>query len=636
MFFIAFSQWCDILETIPFAKAIVKNDDPQRRNTHLRRTKLQSKLFRAYLFLACLVLFSFAVFFYIFVSRQQIRSQIQAMNTLNDSFQNQVDAALKSLDMVSANINYSNMSKDTLDSSFNLNISYDMLGEMADLFISISGTELKADQVNLYDFSGSVLQAGMSTMVKKATEDQIAWTEKAQSLEGSKLITPPYLTDSYSKSTKSRQWFISLYRTFYNQYGRSVGTIETIKQCKSIFKSIISYEKKNRNGAASVYIFDKEGNLVYPYDITAREAAETKKYFDTAIVFGESFLSPVTQNREYAARTVSTYSGYTYLTIQPEAVILSPVYDLLKILLAVVTLFLVISALISYRLSRSLVKPIKHLKHIIQRMELDTLGQEKATSYPVSVNELEELYQAFQNMSENLKDSMNQLMEAKEQELKSRTLALQTQINPHFYYNSLSSIMVLAENGDSDVVIKMCRNLSNIMRYITDTSTTAVTLNEELDYVKKYLFCMKVRYQSSLNYEISIDESLMNEKVPKLLIQPIVENAIKYGSNCQPPWNITLQSHVEEDHWQIDVIDSGTGFSKEAIEKITRNIQEAQKNPGMPDLKINGLGTLNVYLRWKLFCKDDIIFTYGNTLEGHGIVSIGRYFPNNAENGEKI
>ena len=133
---------------------------------------------------------------------------------------------------------------------------------------------------------------------------------------------------------------------------------------------------------------------------------------------------------------------------------------MLQILLAVVAAFLLASVIVSYRLSRSVVKPVKHLKHIIQRMELDTLGQEKVTSYPVSVNELEELYQAFQFMSDNLKDSMVKLTQAKEQEMHARNMALQTQINPHCYYNSLSSIMVLAENGDNDTVAKMCRNLS--------------------------------------------------------------------------------------------------------------------------------------------------------------------------------
>lgn len=591
----------------------------------MRRTKLQSKLFRAYLFLACLVLFSFAIFFYIFVSRQLINSQIEAMDMLNISFQNQIDAAIKDLDTVSANINYSNLSKNKLDQSFNLNISSDMLEEMADLFLSISGTELKADQINLYDSSGNALQVGLTTLVRTIDPEKLEWMEQARELEGSKIISQPYETDIYSKSAKYKQWFISLYRSFNNQYGRSVGAIETVKQCKSVFKSVISYEKKNKDGSTNVYIFDKEGHLVYPYEIEEKKAREIEKYFTAAISSGEAFQSPLDHTREYAARSYSTYSAYTYLTVQPESVILAPVYNLLKVLFAVVVIFLAVSAFISYRLSRSVVKPIKHLKHIIQRLELDTLGQERATTYPVSVNELEELYQAFQNMSDKLKDSMNQLMEAKEREVKSRTMALQSQMNPHFYYNSLSNIMVLAENGDTDVVIKMCRNLSNIMRYITNTASDVVSLEEELDYVKKYLFCMKVRYQSSLNYEISAEESLLNQRMPKLVIQPLVENAIKYGSDCLPPWRITVKAYIAEDHWQVDVTDSGNGFSQEALERIDRSIREAAENPGMPDMHINGLGLLNVYLRWKLFCRDDVIFEYGNTPEGHGRVSVGRY-----------
>lgn len=86
---------------------------------------------------------------------------------------------------------------------------------------------------------------------------------------------------------------------------------------------------------------------------------------------------------------MSSYTGYTYLTIQPESVVLAPVYNLLRILAAIVALFLTISIFISYRLSRSVVKPVKHLKHIIQRMELDTLGQEKVTHIRFPVNELE-------------------------------------------------------------------------------------------------------------------------------------------------------------------------------------------------------------------------------------------------------
>ena len=594
----------------------------------MKTRSLQSKLFLAYISLACLILFSFAVFFYVFVSRQLKNSQISAMNTLNSSFQSQVDSAIRNLDAVSVNINYSNQSKSILDQSFGLRISSDMLSDMSDLFISLSGTELKADQVNLYDFSGYVLEAGISTLVKQTDGSKDQWIEAARELEGKKILTQPYCTKEYSKSAKYDQWFISLYRSFNNQYRRGVGVIETAKQCKSIFKSIITYQKKNHEDAANVYVFDSSGNLIYPYDIDSQEAVSLTPYYQMTQTEDSSITltSPLTGKTEYASRAVSTYTGYTYLTVLPESAVLAPVYNLLRILAAIVALFLTISILISYRLSRSVVKPVKHLKHIIQRMELDTLGQETVTAYPVSVNELEELYQAFQLMSDNLKDSMERLNQAKEQEMKARSMALQTQINPHFYYNTLSSIMVLAENGDSETVVKMCRNLSQIMRYITSTAETTVTLKEELDYVQKYLYCMKVRYQSSLNYTIDVDESLLSQPVPKLIIQPIVENAIRYGSDCAPPWNITISSVVTPGSWQIEVSDTGPGFTEEAKERITANIMKAIQNPGLPELKINGLGTVNVYLRWKIFCKGDIIFRYGNTAEGHGIVSIGRYF----------
>lgn len=593
----------------------------------MKQRSLQSKLFIAYLSMACLILFSFAAFFYLFVAGRLKESQISAMNTLNSSFQSQVDSAIQNLDTVSVNINYSNISKSILDQKFDLNISDDMLSQMSDLFLSLSGTELKAAQVNLYDFSGYVLQAGLSTMVKKTDSSRTEGLQKAREASGKKIITKPYFTYEYSKSAKYPQWMISVYRSFTNQYRRGVGVIETAKQCKSIFKSIISYEKKNHNVAASVYVFNNDGELIYPYDISEKNAEQIKPYFTLTDDSQTStrLKSPLTGKNVYATRADSKYTGFTYLTVQPESFILAPVYQMIKILMAVVAAFLLVSVIISYRLSRSVVKPVKHLKHIIQRMELDTLGQEKVTSYPVSVNELEELYQAFQHMSDNLKDSMLELTQTKEQEIRARSMALQTQINPHFYYNSLSSISVLAENGDCDTVVKMCRNLSMIMRYITDTGHTTVTLADELDYVRKYLYCMKVRYQSSLNYHIDVDESILMQKVPKLLIQPFVENAVRYGSDCAPPWTITISSYVADNCWKITVTDTGPGFSEEACARIAENLAKADQNPGLPALKINGLGTVNVYLRWKLFCKEDIIFEYGNNEDGHGMASIGRY-----------
>lgn len=135
----------------------------------MKTRSLQSKLFIAYLGMACLILFSFAIFFYVFASGQLKKSQISAMSTLNSTFQSQVDSAIQNLDTVSVNINYSNMSKSVLDQKFDLNISDEMLSAMSDLFISLSGTELKADQVNLYDFSDMCSRPVFPPWSKKAT-----------------------------------------------------------------------------------------------------------------------------------------------------------------------------------------------------------------------------------------------------------------------------------------------------------------------------------------------------------------------------------------------------------------------------------------------------------------------------------
>lgn len=148
----------------------------------MKTHSLQSKLFSAYLGMACLILFSFAVFFYIFTSNQLKESQLSAMTTLNSTFQTQTDSAIRNLDTVSVNINYSSISKTILNQTFDLNISDKMLSDMSNLFISLSGTELKADQVNLYDFSGYVLQSGLSTMVKKTDASQNEWIETAKTL----------------------------------------------------------------------------------------------------------------------------------------------------------------------------------------------------------------------------------------------------------------------------------------------------------------------------------------------------------------------------------------------------------------------------------------------------------------------
>ncbi len=594
----------------------------------MRYHKLQTKFFFAYFVLVVLILFSFSIFFYKYVSAQLITRGLDSLSTLNTSFEDQIDAVIGDMDAVSININYSSLVKEKLDSSFHLDTSRDSLKSLASLFVTINGADIKVDQIYLYDLGGNVLKVGIKTNTNKPDQidlTSLPWLEEVLALEGKKLISNAYNSSALSTSYKYSDYYISLYRTFENQFGTVVGAVETVKRCKSIFKTITHYDR-TADDPARIYIYGPDNSLIYPYGLSKEEQDNMFHYYSFTKGNGgtRDIVNEVTGKKEYLAYSHSSYTDWTYVTVQPEDYILKPVNRLLNILLLFTLGLLAASLVVSYYLSRSLTKPVKHLKHIVQRIEIDTLGKEHATDYPMPYIELYELYTAFQHMSEKLKVSMNELIDSRQQELKSRTLALQSQVNPHFYYNTLYSIILLAENDQSKEVIMVCRNLSTMMRYITDTCQTNVCIRSELDYVQKYLYCMKVRYQSSLSYSIDVDDILLDLAVPKLIIQPLVENAIKYGTTCAPPWNLSITGRVYDTHWQVDVVDSGSGFTKEAIQTIAKRIKEVDANPGMPEMQINGLGIINVYLRWRIFCQDTMIFNYGNTPEGHGIVSIGQ------------
>lgn len=599
----------------------------------MKHIKFQRALFFTYILISSLVLMIFAIFFYQYMSKLLIERELSSLSTLNASFVSQTDAVIKDIDLTSANINYSSLMQNKLNEDYELDLSYDVLSELADLFVTINGSDIKADQINFYSLEGKLARVGMVTSMTTVHTDELSWFHNTLLLGGKKMISLPYCTDIYSKSAKYSEWFISLYRAYSNQYGQIVGAIETVKRCKSVFKSIISYQKRTKADSASVYVFDEEGVLLYPYDWDTEQKETAQIYYtrvrqlNPSIAGTESLLNHNTQTKEYFCYEHSDYTNWTYISVQPKNVILRPLHRLIYLTLFAFFILLAAAVYLSYHFSGILIRPVRHLKHIIQRIELNTLGEERTDNYNTTFVELEELYQAFQKMNDKLKVSMNNLLESKQQEFKAMNLALQSQANPHFYYNTLSSIIVLSENNQNEDVIRLCRNLTQIMRYITDGQTTVTTIREEIEYVRKYLYCIKIRYQSSLNYTLDIAPEILDIPVPKLLIQPLIENAIKYGTDCTPPWTLTITGKKYHDRWQIEIVDSGNGFSEEALQRISKNIAEASENSGMPKLHINGLGIVNVYLRWKFYAKESMFFEYGNTPDGHGFYSIGQKIP---------
>jgi two-component system sensor histidine kinase YesM len=342
-----------------------------------------------------------------------------------------------------------------------------------------------------------------------------------------------------------------------------------------VFKSIISYEKKEDSGIRT-YIYSSEGDLIYPYLTDESDQEFYNSYYNIIKEGSQSnqHTNPRTGEKEYLVYETSPYSEWIYLSVQMESVVLQPVTSLVKLIVITVGIIFILALAVSYLLSKNMIKPIVKLKEIFQKQAIDTLGEKVNEDHYTSYSELAEVYKDYNIMNEKLRDSMHELIESRNHEIKARMSALQAQTNPHFFYNTLSSIIVLSENGQNDEIVQLCRNLTKLMRYITDNYVTKVKIKEELEYVQKYLYCMKVRYQSSLEFEYDIDKKLYDITIPKLVIQPLVENAIKHGTDCLPPWKIKITGKILASGWTLNVSDSGNGFNPETL----RNLKEKMNN----------------------------------------------------------
>lgn len=186
----------------------------------------------------------------------------------------------------------------------------------------------------------------------------------------------------------------------------------------------------------------------------------------------------------------------------------------------------------------------------------------------------------------------------KEQEIHDQQMmALYSQINPHFLYNTLDTIVWMAEFNQSEDVIKITKSLAQFFRLSLNQGNNVTTLGDEIEHVKQYLYIQKQRYQDKLNYSFKIDETLLDIMVPKIILQPIVENCIYHGiQELEGPGMIQITCKKSEDSdkdFQIEIMDNGVGFDFE---------DGLQHLPKTKKTRLGGVGLENVQERIQLLC----------------------------------
>ena len=285
-------------------------------------------------------------------------------------------------------------------------------------------------------------------------------------------------------------------------------------------------------------------------------------------------------------------TGWNLVSLMPRSTILKSINNTIKFIVFFGTVLVIVVCLALNSILTQVIKPITLLKN---KMDVAETSNLKVRAEVISKDEVGMLSQSYNNMMDRIENLMDQVVKEQESKRKFELEALQAQINPHFLYNTLDSIIWMAESKDNKVV-QMTEALAKLFRIALNKGNEFITLENEIEHVRNYLIIQSMRYRNKFDYEITVDEAVKKCCTIKLIIQPIVENSIYHGIKWKKTkGNIKIKACKNDGKVWIEVIDDGAGMSPE----VCRTILQADVK--REDITGSGVGVRNVSARIKLY-----------------------------------
>ena len=316
-----------------------------------------------------------------------------------------------------------------------------------------------------------------------------------------------------------------------------------------------------------VFVMDQEDNIVYtPVNgIVYRVNPKWVKAMEP--------MSVQIQGGSYQIRSeLSPYTGWRTVGVFSMDEVMSSVNTIVYILFTCVIISLVLVVIVSFKFSRTLTNPIFKLKRLMKQAESGDLTVRFNFEHN---DEIGELGQSFNHMIARIDQLIQMVYVEQENKRTAEMKSLQEQIKPHFLYNTLDTISWMARDYDAEDIVRLVDALTNMFRIGLSHGKDIITVKEEITHVSNYLYIQKIRYKDKLNYVIHVDESLYAVEVPKLILQPLVENAIYHGVKAKRGGGtITITGVPEGENLVFTVQDDGAGMLQEKVEELNRRMSE--------------------------------------------------------------
>jgi two-component system sensor histidine kinase YesM len=352
----------------------------------------------------------------------------------------------------------------------------------------------------------------------------------------------------------------------------------------TIFKPIYSKYKYRKEG--EVIIADEDGNKI----ISSQGNIGAKVNIKEILKSKEEFFTETTEeNKFYIIKDKIKNTDWYIINIIDYEVLTRDVRKLFGLFIATFFLIIVFYMIFSLIFFKEIVRPIKNLIHTMKNIDNFnySIGIEEN-----GVMEIEELKESYNKMLRRIDRLIRERDEKEKERSKEEIKALQAQINPHFLYNTLNSIRLMSMITKVDSIKNMTDAFMKLLLGTFRSTNKYVTLHEELENLKNYIYIMKVRYGDNIEVKYNMEESLKDLYLIKLILQPIVENSILHGLNdMNRKGIICIKAYSEDKNLIIEVIDNGKGIDENQLKKLfTKENKDG----------FNKIGVINVDKRVKL------------------------------------
>ncbi|MEC1526176.1 sensor histidine kinase [Neobacillus niacini] len=424
-----------------------------------------------------------------------------------------------------------------------------------------------------------------NTVMLKVFETDNDWIKKIKQADGEWVLLPLHKPNYYLNKHTS---VFSVGRLIRDPSSHEHLGIIKIDLKQELINEIVS----RSNTESHIFILDKNNHFIYPNKedklieasfLTEIENIKVNNYTNIPID-GTEYMMVYHQ---------SSYSGVKTIMLTPRSSVFSEVNHLRKVIIFVVMVGILISFLLGFLLSKPLVESIHTLRKAMGKVEKGNFAERVTIN---SNDEIGDLGKGFNLMINEIDRLVSEVYKTSLREKEAEIRALQSQMNPHFLYNTLESINMLAITKGNLDVSDMVSSLGKLLRYTIDNSSKIITLDDELSFIRSYVSIQKVRIGENLQYSEDIDPNLKNVLLPKLVLQPFVENAIVHGI-VQKGGYIFIKAYVESGLLKISIRDNGKGITEIELIKLKRVIENQQH---ISSDKHNGIALSNVHERLQL------------------------------------